>query len=35
MVGKVVEDVKGVRTLAYKFKKKLMKAVHGIEIREV
>lgn len=32
---RVVEDVKGVRTDVYKLKKKLMKAIHGIEIREV
>lgn len=31
----VVEDVKGVRTAAYKIKKKLMAAIHGIAIREV
>ena len=31
----VVEDVKGVRTAAYRIKKKLMKAIYGIEIREV
>ncbi len=31
----VVEDAKGVRTTAYKLKKRLMKAVHGIEIHEV
>jgi hypothetical protein len=30
----VVEDVKGVRTQIYKLKKKLMLAVHGIQIRE-
>jgi len=30
----VVEDVKGFRTPVYKLKKELMKAVHGIEIRE-
>lgn len=32
---KVVEDVKGVRTEAYKLKKSLMKAVHGIDIVEI
>jgi len=32
---RVVEDVKGMRTAIYKLKKKLMAAVHGIEIREV
>jgi len=31
----VVEDVKGVKTPMYRLKKKLMKAVHGIEIVEV
>lgn len=31
----VVEDVKGVLTPVYKLKKKLMLAVHGVEIREV
>lgn len=31
----VVEDVKGVRTPLYRVKAKLMKAIHGIEIREV
>lgn len=30
----VVEDVKGVRTAVYKLKKKLMKAIHGIDIFE-
>lgn len=30
-----VEDVKGVRTEAYRLKRKLMKAVHGIDVREV
>lgn len=30
-----IEDVKGVRTTVYKLKKKLMRAVHGIEIVEV
>ncbi len=33
--GKVVEDTKGVRTKDYIIKKKLMKAVHGVEIREI
>ncbi len=32
---KVVEDTKGVRTKDYIIKKKLMKAVHGIEVREI
>lgn len=31
----VVEDVKGVRTPNYLLKKKLMRAVHGIEITEI
>lgn len=31
----VVEDVKGMKTPTYNLKKKLMKAVHGIEIQEV
>ena len=31
----VVEDAKGVRTEAYKIKKKLMLYVHGIKIKEV
>jgi Protein of unknown function (DUF1064) len=30
----IVEDVKGVRTDTYKLKRKLMQAVHGIEIHE-
>lgn len=30
----VVEDVKGVRTAIYKFKKKLLKALYGIEVLE-
>lgn len=30
----VVEDAKGVKTPEYLLKKKLMKAIHGIEIRE-
>ena len=32
--ARVVEDVKGVRTPVYVLKKKLMKALHGIEISE-
>lgn len=32
--SKVVEDTKGYRTTEYKLKKKLMLAVHGIEILE-
>jgi hypothetical protein len=31
----VTEDAKGVKTPVYKLKKKLMKALYGIEIREV
>lgn len=31
----VVEDVKGVKTEAYKIKRKLMLWIHGIRIREV
>lgn len=31
---KIVEDVKGFLTKEYKLKKKLMKAIHDIEIRE-
>lgn len=31
----IVEDVKGVRTPLYKFKAKLLKAFHGIEIKEI
>lgn len=31
----VVEDAKGHRTAAYKLKKKLLRAVHGIAIEEV
>jgi hypothetical protein len=30
----IVEDVKGVRTAVYRIKKKLMEALHGIEILE-
>jgi hypothetical protein len=30
----VVEDFKGVRTPVYRLKKKLMKAIHGVDIRE-
>lgn len=32
---RVVEDVKGVLTPIYRLKKKLMKAIHGIDIVEV
>lgn len=31
---RVVEDAKGIRTREYQFKRKLMRAVHGIEIQE-
>lgn len=31
----VVEDVKGYKTKEYEIKKKLMKAIYGIEIQEV
>lgn len=31
----VVEDVKGMRTPVYRLKKKLVEAIHGIQIREV
>lgn len=31
----VVEDVKGVATPVYRLKKKLVQAIHGIEIQEV
>lgn len=31
----VVEDVKGVKTDVYRIKKKLMKAIHGIDVREI
>lgn len=31
----VVEDVKGVKTAIYRLKKKLVKAVYGIDIQEV
>lgn len=31
----IVEDVKGVETPVYKLKKKLMKAIYGIEIRQI
>lgn len=32
--AQVVEDAKGVKTPEYNLKKKLMKAIHGIEIKE-
>lgn len=31
----VVEDVKGVKTAAYRIKKKLVRALYGVEIQEV
>jgi len=33
-IVEVVEDSKGFRTRDYRIKKKLMKAIHGIEIKE-
>ena len=33
--GFVVEDAKGCKTEVYRIKKKLMRWIHGIEIREV
>jgi len=30
----IVEDVKGVRTAVYRLKKKLVRALYGVEIRE-
>lgn len=33
--GAVVEDVKGYRTRGYLLKKKLMRAIHNIDVREV
>jgi hypothetical protein len=33
--AEVIEDVKGVRTPVYKLKKKLVEALHGIEIMEI
>lgn len=33
--AKVVEDVKGVRTAVYRLKKRLMLAIHGIDVVEV
>ncbi len=33
--AEVVEDVKGFATAEYQLKKKLMKAIHGIEVEEV
>ena len=32
---RVTEDVKGVRTAVYRIKAKLMKALHGVTIREI
>lgn len=31
----IVEDVKGIKTPVYQLKKKLVKAIHGIEIQEI
>ena len=33
--AETVEDVKGVRTAAYMLKRKLMKAIHGIDVQEI
>lgn len=33
--SEVIEDAKGFKTPVYRLKRKLMKAVHGIDIREV
>lgn len=33
--GRVTEDAKGVRTPVYRLKKRLMKAIHGIDVKEV
>jgi hypothetical protein len=33
--GFVVEDAKGVKTPAYRLKKKLVKAIHGVDVKEV
>jgi len=32
--GRVIEDVKGVKTDVYRIKNKLMRAVHGIDVKE-
>lgn len=32
---RIVEDVKGVQTAAYRIKKHLMMAVHGVEVIEI
>jgi hypothetical protein len=32
---RVIEDVKGVRTDVYRIKNKLLRAVHGIDVKEV
>jgi len=32
---RIIEDVKGIKTPVYRLKKKLMKAIHGIEIQEI
>ena len=31
----IIEDVKGMKTPVYRIKKRLMKAIHGIDIQEV
>lgn len=33
--GRVIEDVKGVKTAIYRLKKKLVEALHGVQIVEV
>lgn len=33
--GRVIEDVKGVKTSVYRLKKKLVEALHGVQIVEV
>lgn len=32
---RVIEDVKGVRTPAYRLKKHMLKALHGLEVKEI
>ena len=32
---KIIEDVKGMKTREYQLKRRLMKVVHGIEVKEV
>lgn len=33
--NRTIEDVKGIKTPVYRLKKKLMKAIYGIEIQEI